>query len=174
MIAMAKITGVPEAVMSRVSNGRTNAMERRMMGLMLEQMPCTWDFREDMPVAEFLDRLGGQSLIANKYRKSLDVVYNDGLEDDCVSFIFQKDIYSDFYFCDTPAEIVYLPPNDISAVENALDVEINIEDTGRYSLYLDYDAGRYTEGEMKDFAEILDEILRRMQNPITRISEILR
>ena len=173
MLTLAKITGTKEAVMSRVVNGRTNMAERRLMGLMLEQFPCAWNFREDMPVYEFIDRLGGQLRIDTKYRKSLDIVYNDGLEDDCVSFIFQKNINNEFIFCDTPAEIVYLPPNEISAVENALDVEINTEDTGEYTLFLDYDAGRYSENEMKNFADTLNEIVIAMQKDSTRVSEIL-
>ena len=174
MLTLAKITGTGEAVMSRVNNGRTNSHERRMMGLMLEQLPCAWNFANDMPVAEFLDKLEGQIHIGTKYRKSLDIVYNEGLEDDSVSFIFQKNIYTDFVFCDTPIEIVYLPPNEISAVENALDVEINIEDTGKYSLYLDYDASRYSEAEMKNFAETLDTVVKAMQNLSRRTSDILR
>ena len=173
MLTLAKITGTKESVMSYVHNGRTNMTERRMMGLMLEQIPCAWDFHEDMEIGEFLSKLEGQSQTSNLYRKSLDIVYNDGLEDDCVSFIFQKNINNDFVFCDTPAEIIYLPPNEISAVENALDVEINTEDTGSYLLYLDYDASRYSEAEMKNFAETLDDIVRLMQNTTTRISEIL-
>ena len=173
MLTLAKITGTKEAVMSRVVNGRTNMAERRLMGLMLEQFPCAWDFSEDMPVYEFIDRLGGQLRIDTKYRKSLDIVYNDGLEDDCVSFIFQKNINNEFIFCDTPAEIVYLPPNEISAVENALDVEINTEVTGEYSLFLDYDAGRYSEDAMKKFADTLNEIAVAMQDGNIRISKIL-
>ena len=167
MITLAKLTGTKESVMSFVHNGRTNMTERRMMGLMLEQFPCAWDFHEDLTVGDFLNHLGGQTRIATRYRKSLDVVYNDGLEDDCVSFIFQKDIYSEFMFCDTPAEVIYLPPNDISAVENALDVEINTDDTGRYLLYLDYDASRYSEAEMQEFSETLDDVIKAMQDTST-------
>lgn len=173
MLTLTKVTGSKEAIMSHVNNGRTNMTERRMMGLMLEQFPCAWDFHEDLSVEDFLNKLGGQIQIGMKYRKSLDVVYNDGLEDDCVSFIFQKNINTEFIFCDTPVEIVYLPPNEISAVENALDVEINIDDTGKYVLYLDYDASRYSEDEMKNFAATLDEIILAMQNTSTHVSEIL-
>ena len=174
MLTLAKITGTQESIMSRVNNGRTNMKERRLMGLMLEQFPCAWDFRENISIDEFLDKLEGQIQTGTRYRKSLDIVYNEGLEDDCVSFIFQKNINNEFYFCDTPVEIVYLPPNEISAVENALDVEINIEDTGRYLLYLDYDASRYSEDEMKNFALTFDEILRLMQRTQTHVHEILR
>ncbi len=174
MLTLAKITGTNETVMSRVNNGRTNMLERRMMGLMLEQIPCAWNFNENITVEEFLNRLEGQIQTSMRYRKSLDIVYNEGLEDDCVSFIFQKNIHSNFIFCDTPVEIVYLPPNEISAVENALDVEINNEDTGRYSLYLDYDASRYSAVDMKNFAATLDKILLAMQDTTTRVFDILR
>ena len=173
MLTLAKITGNKDVIMSRVNNGRTNMRERRLMGLMLEQLPCAWDFSQDISIDEFLYKLEGQIQTGTHYRKSLDIVYNDGLEDDCVSFIFQKNINNEFIFCDTPVEIVYLPPNEISAVENALDVEINTEDTGRYLLYLDYDASRYSEVEMQQFATTLDEIIRQIQNTKTRTSQIL-
>ena len=174
MLTLAKLTGSKEAVMSRVNNGRTNMSERRLMGLMLEQLPCAWDFHNDISIEEFLNKLEGQIQTGTRYRKSLDVVYNEGLEDDCVSFIFQKNINNEFFFCDTPVEIVYLPPNEISAVENALDVEINTEDTGKYLLYLDYDASRYSADEMKKFATTLDKILLLMKNPEMHTSEILK
>ena len=174
MLTLAKITGNNETIMSRVNNGRTNMHEMRLMGLMLEQMPCAWDFSNDMSVSEFLYKLEGQIQTGTRYRKSLDVVYNDGLEDDCVSFIFQKNIYMEFYFCDTPVELVYLPPNEISAVENALDVEISTVDTGKYWLYLDYDASRYSKQEMKNFADTLNEVVLRMQDLTIHTSEILR
>ena len=93
------------------------------MGLMLEQYPCAWDFHEDISIGEFLNRLEGQNQIGMKYRKSLNLIYNEGLEDDCVSFIFQKYMHGDMLLADTTAKVIYLPPNEISAVENALDIE---------------------------------------------------
>jgi len=173
MLTLAKITGSKESIMSCVTNGRANMCEMRLMGLMLEQFPCAWDFHEDISVKAFLDKLHGQMQNGQKYRKSLDIVYNDGLEDDCVSFIFQKNIHTDFVLNDTPVEIVFLPPNEISAVENALDVEINTEDTGKYLMYLDYDASRYLETEMKEFSETLDEIVLAMQDSNRMVSSIL-
>ena len=173
MLTLAKLTGSKEAIIGQVNNGRTNMHERRLMGLMLEQFPCAWDFHEDISIGEFLNKLEGQNNTGIRYRKSLDLVYNEGLEDDCVSFIFQKYIYTDLIFCDTPAEIVYLPPNEISAVENAMDVEINLDDTGEYLLYIDYDASRYSEVEMNNFAKTLDEVFLVMQNLNARTSKIL-
>lgn len=172
MMTLAKVSGTKESVMSWINNGRTNMYERRLMGLMLEQFPCAWDFHNDMTVEEFLNKLAGQINTGLQYRKSLDIVYNDGLEDECASFIFQKNINNEFIFCDTPAEIVYLPPNDISAVENALDVEINTDDSGRYLLFLDYDASLYTKDEMLNFAKTLDGILRAMQDINSPVSKI--
>ena len=67
-----------------------------------------------------------------------------------------------------------MPPNEISAVENALDVEINENDRGLYELFLDYDAGRYSEAAMEHFAKTYDKILRAMKNLDTRTDEILR
>jgi len=173
MLTMAKITGSKESIMSWIHNGRTNMREMRLMGLMLEQFPCAWDFHEDISVGEFLHKLFGQSQISMLCRKSLDVVYSGGFEDDCVSFIFQKGMNGDLILGDLPIEVVYMPPNEISAVENALDVEIEENDLGFYEMFLDYDAGRYSEESMAHFAKTYDEILQRMKNFDTRTSDIL-
>lgn len=173
MLTLAKITGVKESIMSRIHNGRITMSERRIMGLMLEQFPCAWDFHEDISVGEFLSRLFGQTQISMAYRKSLDIVYNDRLEDDCVSFIFRKSIHGDLMLADTSAPLVYLPPNEISAVENALNIEINETNKGFYELFLDYDASRYSEKEMSDFAQTMEKILIEMRAPDKLVSEIL-
>ncbi len=174
MLTMAKITGTKESIMSWIHNGRTNMREHRLMGLMLEQYPCAWDFHKDILVIEFLGRLEGQNQIGMKYRKSLDVVYSEGLEDDCVSFIFQKHINGDVIIADRLAELIYLPPNEISAVENALDVEVESQPTGTYNLFLDYDAGRYSETEMKNFALTMEKVLQDMRDTDKLVSEILK
>lgn len=173
MLTMAKLTGAKESIMSWIHNGRTNMREHRLMGLMLEQYPCAWDFHKDISVGEFLNRLEGQKQLGMKYRKSLDIVYGEGLEDDCVSFIFQKYMHGDLIFADTPAEVVYLPPNEISAAENALDIEVEAEDFGTYNLFLDYDAGRYSKEEMLNFAKTMNDILIAMRDTDKLVSEIL-
>lgn len=173
MLTLAKITGSKESIMSWIHNGRTNMHERRIMGLMLEQFPCAWDFHEDISVDDFLHRLFGQTQTSMTYRKSLGAVYNSGLEDDCVSFIFQKSFYSNLILGDTLMEVVYLPPNEISAVENALDIEVNETPIGFYDLFMDYDASRYSEASMKNFAETMDKILGDMKDMTTPVSKIL-
>ena len=102
------------------------------------------------------------------------MVYNDGLEDDCVSFIFQKNMHNDPIFCDTTMETIYLPPNEISAVENALDVEVEAKDDGTYDLFLDYDASRYSEASIENFAKIMNKILVAMRDVDARVSTIIR
>ena len=173
MLTLAKITGTKESIMSWIHNGRTNMHERRLMGLMLEQFPCAWDFHSDISVEEFLHKLFGQTQISMVYRKSLDMVYNSGLEDDCVSFIFQKGMNGSLILGDTPLEVIYMPPNEISAVENALDIEVEENDKGLYELFLDYDASRYSAAVMENFAKTMDEILLEMQNLNIMVSKIL-
>ncbi len=174
MLTMVKLTGTKESIMSWIHNGRTNMREHRLMGLMLEQYPCAWNFQKDISVGEFLNRLEGQNQIGINYRKSLDVVYGEGLEDDCVSFIFQKHINGDAIIADTTAKVVYLPPNEISAVENALDIEVESQPTGTYNLFLDYDASRYSEAEMKTFALTMEKTLQDMRTTDKMVSEILK
>lgn len=174
MISLAKITGSNESIMSWIHNGRYTMRERRLMGIMLEQIPCAWDFHEDIPVGEFLNRLEGQINTGIGFRKGLDMVYNDGLEDDCVSFIFQKGFFNDLTVGDGKLYISYLPPNEISAVENALDIEIRAGYDGTYDALLDYDASRYSEGAMSNFIAIMNRILLEMTDETKMISEILR
>ena len=173
MLTLAKITGSKESVMSWIHNGRTNMRERRLMGLMLEQYPCAFDFHEEISVGDFLNKLAGQIQTGTNYRKSLDAVYNEGLEDNCVSFIFQKEMRGNLMLADNVVEVIYLPPNEISAAENALDIEIESEDTGKYNLFLDYDASRYSEADMKNFAQTMEKILLEMRDTKKLISEIL-
>ena len=173
MLTLAKITGSKDSVMSWIHNGRTNMRERRLMGLMLEQYPCAWDFSNDITIGEFLNRLEGQNQIGMKYRKSLNLIYDEGLENDCVSFIFQKYMHGDFIFADTPAEVIYLPPNEISAVENALDIEVEAQPTGMYTVSLDYDASLYSEGAIKNFAKTMNDMLIAMRDTNKKFSELL-
>lgn len=173
MLTLAKVTGSHESIMSFIHNGRMTMRERRIMGLMLEQYPCAFDFHEDITAGDFLDKLDAQIKIGMTYRKSLDVVYNEGLEDECVSFIFQKAMRGDMMIADTPAQVVYLPPNEISAVENALDIEVEDTGEGRYDLFLDYDASRYSESAMRHFATTMDEILLDMRDADKKVSTIL-
>ena len=173
MLTLAKITRSNESIMSWIHNGRITMRERRLMGLMLEQIPCAWNFDENISVSEFLDRLEGQIRTGIEYRKGLDMVYNNGLEDDCVSFIFQKGFYNDVTLGDGKMYIEYLPPNDISAVENALDIEVNARVNGTYDLFLDYDASRYSEASMKNFAAVMNKILVAMTDETKMISDIL-
>lgn len=173
MLTLAKITGSKESIMSWVHNGRMNMHERRLMGLMLEQYPCAFDFHEDISIKDFLDRLEGQIQTSMRYRKSLDVVYNEGLQDECVSFIFQKGLFNDLILADTTAQIIYLPPNDISAVENATDVEIRGGEDGKYYAFVDYDASLYSEADMDGFALTMNKILLDMRDTSKNVSEIL-
>ena len=173
MLALAKLTGSGESVISWTHNGRTTMRERRLMGLMLVQYPCAWKFDKDITVREFLNRLGGQVQTGMKYRKSLGIIYDEGIEDNCVTFLFQKELYLDFILADTIAMPIYLPPNEISAAENSLDIEIYATEMGTYDLALHYDASRYDEDDMKNFAETLNKIIIDMQNGDRKISEIL-
>ena len=120
-----------------------------------------------------MNKLYGQQQVGMKYRKSLDVVYNEGLEANCVSFLFQKGIYGDLILADTTAQTIYLPPNEISAVENSLDDEVEETDKGFYDLFLDYDASRYSEKAMSDFAQTMEKILIEMRDSDKLVSELI-
>lgn len=105
-------------------NGRNTALKRRIMGIMLEQFPISWDFTKNITVGEFLDGL--------EQKMNLGITIGG-----------------------YPTQIIELPPNEISAAENTLDVEVNRMETGEY-LFLDYNTGILDLQDEKNYiAEIL-------------------
>lgn len=180
MLAIAKSAGEKKSIMSWIHNGRMNAKERRLLGIMIEQFPISWDFSDNhLTVGKFLDGLEDRMNDSTKHRRSLATVYNEGLEDDCATFIFQKSflsVYSPKSGSNAAnnlyAEIVDLPENKYSAAENSLDIEVSLTDDD-YFLRLDYDASRYSENAMQNFAELMDEIILQIQDEKKFISEIL-
>ncbi len=176
MLATAKISGQKKSFMSWIHNGRTNTTERRLFGILLEQYPVSFDFEENLTVEKFLDGLEGKINEAPKYRRSLETVYDTGLQDDCATFIFQKGSLTEESICklaDKPMQFVEMPENKFSAAENILDIEITSLDSGKYVVLVDYDASRYSEGAMKKFAATLDEMVLQLQKEKKFISEIL-
>ncbi|MBO4400421.1 MAG: hypothetical protein J5809_01080 [Selenomonadaceae bacterium] len=176
MLTIAKTTDAPNIVMSWLHNGRNTAQERRLMGLMLEQFPISWDFEKDLSVEDFLSGLEAKIQTGMRYRRSLGKIYEEGLEDDCATFIFQKralGALNEMIFDGKPAALIELPPNEISAAENSLDIELNLGDDDRYFIELDYDASRYSETAMKNFAATFDEMILALQDETRMISEIL-
>ena len=148
--------------MSWVHNGRAQLSEMRLLGIMLEQFPIRWDFEENISVGQFLQGLEERVNRSMKYRKSLDIVYNEGLEEDCATFILQKGSMGrrgSMKFGNTVATIVEMPENEISAAENTLDIEMNAHDDGTYSLVLNYDASRYSEEAMRRFADTVEKMI---------------
>ena len=173
MLALSKISGNKNIFMKSVHGGRTQALEPHIMGLMYDVFPCTWNFENDMTVAEYLDTLMGKIQTELTYKKSLDIVYNEGLADDCPCLVFQKNIFTDHAIIgDTTATVIDMPPNEISAAENSMNIQIFAKEDGMYELFLDYDAGRFSEGLMKKFIAMLDEVILGMQNGKTLLSTL--
>lgn len=173
MLTLAKITGAKDSVMSFVHNGRTSMAEMRLLGVMMEQFPCAWDFSDDMSVENFLNELEGKIRTGMNYRNSLDVVYDAGL--DCATLIFQKNIVSDHVMIgDTTAQIIELPETETSAAQNSLDIEISNNESGLYDFFVSYDAGRFSAEGIKKFAAAFDEVVREMQGEKISVSKILR
>ena len=176
MLAIAKTTGAKTSVMSWVHNGRYNARERRLVGTMLEQFPISWNFEKDLSAGDFLRGLEAKIQTGMQYRHSLGTIYAEGLEDDCATLIFQKSDIGAFNgtaFAGLPVEIIELPPSKYAATENFLDIELNFNPDGKYFVYFDYNADRYSETAIKNFAATLDKILLALQDETCMISTIL-
>ena len=126
-----------------------------------------------MTVAYFLNNFAGKIRTDLAYRKSLDIVYNESLADDCPSFFFQKDLFSDHVTIgNTTALVIDMPPNEISAAENSLNIYVSLKEDGMYELQLDYDASRFSEGLMRKFFDELENVVLKMQDEKNLISRI--
>jgi len=177
LLALAKSTGSREAIMGWVHNGRVTLSEKRLMGLMLDQFPIRWDFQEDITAADFLQGLEARVNEGMQYRKSLDVVYGSGLEDECASFILQKGNMGrrgTVKLGGKEGVIEEMPANEISAAENTLDIEVNAHDDGSFSLVLDYDNSRYSEAAMRHFADIMKDMVIALQDGDCVVTDLLK
>lgn len=175
MMAMAKITGEKDVIMSWVHNARPTMKEMRLMGLMLDQYPIRWNFDENMKTGEFLSKLEAAVNEGIKYGKYLDEVYKKDLEGECATFILQKDTDANAsYILDgMPCQIVEVPSNKWSAAENTLDIAITALDNGDYCLTLNFDGDRFATDTMERYAEAIDEILLALQDEERALEEIL-
>ena len=177
MLALAKSTSSKSSVMSWLHSGRTNMQDYRVMGLMIDQFPISWDFDEDMTVRDYLKGLEDKINQGMKYRRSLEVVYTEGLLDECATFIFQKGAISAHNSIVSAggmkAEPLELPDEDEGdyPAENTLDFEFHADESGSYSLELAYVTSKYSEAAMQKFAESIDEMLLLLQKPQDNIGE---
>ncbi len=176
MLALAKSSGNKEAIISWVHNGRVTSSERRLMGLMLDQFPLRWNFDKDISAADFLKELDAKIQEGMQYRKSMDIVYEEGLEEDTACFILQKGSMGrrgTVKFAGTEAVIEEMPANEISAAENSMDIEMNSHDDGTYSLVLDYDNHRYSENAMKEFGRLMEQMAYALQDETRSVMDLL-
>ena len=175
MLAVAKFSNATSSIMSWVHNGRTTAQELRLMGLLIEQIPIAWDFSQDCTVAEFLNGIEKKVAEGLEYHKSLDIIYNKRLEEDLITFIFQKRNFgfgSGYKIAGTKVDVVDLP-DDYPAAENCLDIEVNLCDEDNYIIAFDYDKGLYKDETIKKFAKSLDEMILQIQDETLLVSKIL-
>ena len=163
MLALTKITGANDSVINLIDWGR-NADNSNLMGLFMEDFPCYKDFGENLTAENFLNELEGNIRINKKFRKGLDIVYDNYLAEDCATFIFMKDTLKNHVMIgDNTAQIIDMPPNEFSASENSLDIEVWTTERGTYDLILNYDASRFSSANMKNFAVTMDKIIGDMK-----------
>ena len=178
MLALAKSTGSKNSIMTWLHTGRTKMQDYRVMGIMIEQFPIAWDFKDNMTVRDYLNGLEDKINYGMRYRRSLEVVYTEGLQDNCATFIFQKGTIS------THNNIVSIDGMESEMLEldeedgdyptaDTLDFEFHAEDSGHYSLELAYVTSRYSQKAMQKLAESLDEIILKLQDENKTLGEII-
>lgn len=177
MLALAKSTGSKNSIMTWLHTGRTTMQEYRIMGLMIDQFPIAWDYDKKMTARDYLNDLEEKINYGMKYRRSLEVVYTEGLQDDCATFIFQKGSISThnsmFSLNGMEMEMVELPEEEDFPNESSLDFEFHAEESGNYSLELAYVTSKYSEEAMQKFAESIDEIILQLQDENTQLEKII-
>ena len=178
MLALAKSTGSKNSIMTWLHTGRTSMQEYRIMGLMIDQFPIAWDFDEEMTARDYLNGLEEKMNYGTRYRKSLEVVYTEGLQDDCATFIFQKGTISThntmFSLDGMQMEMLELPEEEGDFPnESTLDFEFHAEETGNYLLELAYVTSKYSEEAMQKFTESIDEIILQLKDENKKLGEII-
>ena len=113
-----------------------------------------------------------------KYRKGMDVVYGEGLEDRCACFILQKGSIMGrrglFKLGGAEARMVEIPANEVSVAENVLDIEMNAREDGTYSLVLNHEIECYSRASMEAFAQKMEKMIRAMQEEGHTVFELLK
>ena len=166
LLTMAKLTGRSDVIISWVHNGRVTKTELGLMGIMLDQMPLKWVFEKGQRTDDFLVKLSEKIKKSMEYRKSLDVIYDEGMRG-CACFILQKGALGRrgrIKLGDTWAEITELPEEEDSGAENTLDIELNAHDDGTFSLVLDYNSGCYSEAAMRNFASTYSDMTEALKD----------
>ena len=105
------------------------------------------------------------------------MVYNKGLEDNLITFIFQKSIFglgNGYNIAGTTVEVLDIPDDEYSAVENVLDIEVNLCVDDNYIISFDYDISTYTETTIKNFAAQIDATILQLQNQTQLVSKIFK
>jgi len=177
MIAMAKSAKSKKVIISWLHSGRNTRQEYRMIGMMIEQYPISWDFDENMTVGEFLDGLDEKINFGMKYRRSLSTFYSETMFADCVTFIFQKSVVNlhenNIVIGGKPTEFIELPAEESYPRDNSLTFEFHAENSGIYSIEIAYVTTKYSEKFMQNFAESIDEIILNLQDENKKLGEIL-
>lgn len=177
MIAMAKSSNSKKVIISWLHSGRNTRQEYRILGMMIEQYPISWDFDENMTVGEFLDGLDEKINFGMKYRRSLSAFYSESMFADCVTFIFQKGVVNlhenNIVIGGKPTEYIELPAEESYPRDNSLTFEFHAENSGIYSLEIAYVTTKYSEKFMQNFAESIDEIILNLKDENKKLGEIL-
>ena len=176
MFAISKAANSKKSLLTWIHNGRTNAKELRIFGLMIEQLPVALDFSQNISVADLLQIFEKQMADGLTYHSGLDFVYEGNFEENCATFIFQKKnlgIQNYFKFGGLNCEVEEITVNFWDAAQKVLDIEVSLLDSGNYIVELHYDKGNYSENAITNFAALIDKIILQMQGENIFSADIL-
>lgn len=171
LLAMAVRTGQRDAFMGWVHNGRDTVHKMRIMGLMLDQYPIYQDFSESIAVSALVAGIAARQKEALTYKAAMDLVYERGLEDDLICFMFQREIDGDIFIAGLPVTLVETS-SESSAAENSLDFKL-LSDGDNYAIHIDYDTAIFSEDTVRELAETYCRVLEKMMQPGMMTDDIL-
>ncbi|MCR5747568.1 MAG: STAS domain-containing protein [Lachnospiraceae bacterium] len=171
LLTMALITGQKKVIMAWIHNGRVTGEDRRLMGLMLVELPIRWEFDKDLSIRDYvqeIDNLMKQGLL---YKNGLSKIYEEELDLETPDFIFQRGAIGrrgELSLGDTKAIIVDIEEDDdatdeMSVCDSSIDFELNSLEDGSYSVVFDYNSGRYSEKAIENISGIMKDVIYKMK-----------
>ncbi len=169
LLTMAVLSGKRKAAMTWIHNGRLVGKERRVMGLMLLELPICWSFDQNLSVGDYLAAIEERTKEELQYRDGIGSVYESEQNLGMPSFIFQKGAIGrrgELPLGDTKGVIESWDSGDDEneACDNIMDIELNAKDDGSYSIVFDYDSGKYSEKAIRQVADTMKAVIRKMQD----------
>ena len=153
LLALAQYNNARDVMITWTYHGRENAVEEKMVGLLIRDIPLGLTVSPEESVKDYLNRV--QNAVNEGIRHSAypyTLLNSSVAEKDRLCFLYQKDIFTYSMLRHGHFEEVQLP-NHYKAAENAFNIEV-IDNDGAITLSFDYASTRYRRSSVERFSRI--------------------